>query len=287
MAKLVALLIAAIHALGDTFRHSESAAEHERGAEDRRDNNKVCVLQISKAEADRRRANDQRAERYERKMWQLGVATFIVSMLTLVAVGWYACVAQRQLNTTIAQFHATERPWLQVAEIKVRRDFSATQPRKEGKRYVFDLDFMVKNVGKSPAFILDVYAEQIHRDEEFTGRKDVMCVKARERARQVRDAKAWTVLPNGEILFSGDAGPSQKDATEINGREEYRPSIIGCVVYQSLTAPGVQHSTPFVGNVTAEGPCGKVWLRSRVPVKLGAENPDLCILNVATTGKAD
>src|SRR5438046_1648977 len=86
--------------LRDALRQEEPTRHQDYGAEQRREEREQTALNLQKAEVGERRTERNQEHRYRKITLGLAWVTFIVSFLTMVAVGYYAAVAKWQLDKT-------------------------------------------------------------------------------------------------------------------------------------------------------------------------------------------
>jgi len=148
--------------LRDAFRQKEAAGHHDYGAEHRREEREQATVNLLKAEAEERRAERYEESRYRKGSLRWTRATFVVSLITMAAVIYYALVAVRQHNamtkqvtemreanrlTRVAQERTTEvvaaenRAWLGVKAVNI--ETGVGQP--------ITATLIVGNSGKVPA----------------------------------------------------------------------------------------------------------------------------------------
>jgi hypothetical protein len=207
----------------------------------------VSELHIPEAELNRRRANDERQDEYNRRSFGLAIASFIVTVLTLGAVGYYAWVAKRQwremVNATtqakIAADAATAQSRTATDTLKETRDFNRLSlrawvafkelkgPRPRVGETLYTIDF--ENVGRLPALNLT----KLNADPIIVSRGDkpsdkLRIVPPREgtKGQSMLGAGNWT-----PVLFRVKLNEAQFQAVE-NGQ-----SLIYLIVFINYTDP--------------------------------------------------
>jgi hypothetical protein len=99
------------------------------------------------------------ANSYEKpQRWYSGwkIPKFLVNLLTLLAVGWYAFLTQRQLSTTKEHFRTDERAWvgIEVSRPTVRARANDKFPAS------FTYEVNARNTGKTVARCVEIRSER-------------------------------------------------------------------------------------------------------------------------------
>jgi len=172
-----------------------------------------------------------KADKKEHREW----GKFVIEVLTLLAVVYYACVASRQLTemrraTDAAResFVVGQRPWIGI-------DGTPTA-RQESERWY--IGFSVKNFGLSPALhaVLSSGAENVNKAGER------YCTVGEKLTTSGEDSSG----PSGEqgyVLFPGKIALLQTAA--VPGNQQNIVYLVGCATYFDQFGKRPVHHTRF------------------------------------------
>jgi hypothetical protein len=104
------------------------------------------------------------------------------------------------------------------------------------------------------------------------------------------EARAWTVVPNDTLAYLKQKLVLDVGADELAKEQvEYRPTILGCVVYRSFHNKDHLHHTPFVANISFDDEGSTLRRYEQGPIKVvdGRVRGEMKIKNLGIPGIAD
>jgi hypothetical protein len=191
---------------------------------------------------EKRRAEKEKRTPTDRAAISTARATWVIALLTIAMVG-VGVLQYLIFHAQLTEMQTEQRPWIVVDDIKLREhdDFNRLEPfyPKVGE---FNLSFLLKNVGKIPAFVKVEGEFTSYENNDWQPLQNEVCKKPVN----------WKDSPF--IIFPDSGRPFPYFITRRfkvqSGATQYTPAIVGCVIYKTLG--GEPHQTPFYAAISNE-----------------------------------